>query len=84
MDAILDLIKEDVKADGYELTYHNFTGDHVKPNLELQAKNFDANMMQHEFFMESFNKGNNGSLVHFNEYISCYIRFILSKQYSTS
>lgn len=63
MNAILDLIKDDVKEDGYELSYQEYTGDHISPNNALNNKEFDANMMQHEYFMDSFNRGNNGNLV---------------------
>lgn len=64
MDGILDLIKDDVKKDGYNLKYEMFSRNYLTPNVELSNKNFDANMIQHEYFMDSFNKGNNGSLVH--------------------
>lgn len=64
MDEILDLIKDDLKNDGYNLKYTNFNGDYFLPNKALTNKEFDANMIQHEYFMDAYNAGNNANLVH--------------------
>lgn len=64
MDGILDLIKDDLKKDGYNLSYEVFEQNYYTPNIELIAKNFDANMIQHAYFMEDFNSKNNADLVH--------------------
>lgn len=64
MEDILDLIKDDLKEEGYNLTYEMFNGNHTLPNIALNNKEFDANMIQHAYFMRTFNEGNNGNLVH--------------------
>lgn len=62
MKDILQLIKDDLKEDGYELIIHEFT-DYQAPNNLLFNKELDANMIQHDYFLQSFNKANNSDLV---------------------
>lgn len=62
MKDILELIKEDLKADGYELTISEFT-DYQTPNNLLKDKELDANMIQHDYFLQSFNEANDADLV---------------------
>lgn len=62
MKDILLLIKDDLKADGYELIIHEFS-DYQTPNNLLYNKELDANMIQHDYFLQSFNEANNADLV---------------------
>ena len=51
---ILNLVKEDLKNKGIELTVVEFT-DYVTPNDALEAGDIDANYFQHLPYMDSFN-----------------------------
>lgn len=62
MADLLELIREDLKAEGYTLVVTDFNNDYVAPNMGLMRNEFDANMIQHEHFMENFNASNNGDL----------------------
>lgn len=62
MKDILELIKEDLKEDGFDLVIKEFT-DYQVPNNLLKEKELDANMIQHQYFLEEFNKANNSNLV---------------------
>lgn len=53
--AILNLVKEDLKAEGIDLQVIEFT-DYVTPNEAVEAGDIDANYFQHIPYMESFNK----------------------------
>ena len=53
--AFLNLIKEDLKADGIDLVVVDFT-DYVIPNEALESGEIDANFFQHLPYLESFNK----------------------------
>lgn len=61
MKDILQLIEEDLKEEGYKLVIHEFTNYQV-PNELLANKELDANMIQHKYFLDSFNEANNTSL----------------------
>ena len=61
MKDILLLIEEDLKADGYEIKIHEFT-DYQTPNNLLKDKELDGNMIQHDYFLQSFNQANNSDL----------------------
>lgn len=52
---MLNLIKDDLKASGYELKVVEFT-DYVTPNEALESGEIDANFFQHLPYMDSFNK----------------------------
>lgn len=52
---MLNLVKEDLKAAGYELQVVEFT-DYVTPNEALENNEIDANFFQHLPYMNSFNK----------------------------
>ena len=52
---MLNLIKDDLKAAGYELKVVEFT-DYVTPNEALESGEIDANFFQHLPYMDSFNK----------------------------
>lgn len=52
---ILNLIKDDLKAEGIDLTVIEFT-DYVTPNDAVDSGDIDANYFQHLPYMESFNK----------------------------
>ncbi|MBP5401687.1 MAG: MetQ/NlpA family ABC transporter substrate-binding protein [Treponema sp.] len=52
---MLNLVKEDMKALGYELKVVEFT-DYVTPNEALESGEIDANFFQHLPYMNSFNK----------------------------
>lgn len=62
MKDILLLIQDDVKKEGYNLKINEFT-DYQSPNNLLKNKELDANMIQHNYFLQSFNKANNSDLV---------------------
>lgn len=62
MKDILLLIKDDLKEEGYDLKIHEFS-DYQAPNNLLNNKELDANMIQHDYFLQSFNKANNSELV---------------------
>lgn len=50
---ILELIKDDLKAEGIELEIKEFT-DYVIPNKALAQKDLDANFFQHEPYLIDF------------------------------
>jgi len=62
MKDILDLIADDMKEDGYDLKVNEFT-DYQAPNNLLNNKELDANMIQHDYFLQSFNEANDSDLV---------------------
>ena len=51
---ILNLIKDDLKAEGVELKVIEFT-DYVTPNEAVESGEIDANYFQHIPYLESFN-----------------------------
>ena len=53
--AVLNLVKEDLKAKGIDLQVVEFT-DYVTPNDAVEAGDIDANYFQHIPYLESFNK----------------------------
>lgn len=59
---ILNAIKEDMAAAGYELVVQEFT-DYVLPNTALENKELDANFFQHVPYLDDFNKQNGTNLV---------------------
>lgn len=61
MKDLLLLIEDDIKAEGYNLVIHEYT-DLQTPNMSLAAKELDANMIQHELFLQLFNNANNKDL----------------------
>lgn len=62
MKDILQLIQDDIKEEGYELVIHEFA-DYQAPNELLSKNELDANMIQHDYFLQSFNDANNTDLV---------------------
>lgn len=61
MKDILLLIEDDLKAEGIKLNIHEFT-DYQSVNNLLKDKELDANMIQHQYFLEKFNEANNSDL----------------------
>lgn len=59
---LLNLVKEDLKAQGIDLQIVEFT-DYVKPNLSLNDGEIDANFFQHVPYQESFNKDHGTEIV---------------------
>ncbi len=59
---LLELVKEDLKAQGVELEIVQFN-DYIQPNKLLGTKELDANFFQHVPYMEQFGKENNLDLV---------------------
>ena len=53
--SLLNLVKEDLKAEGVNLVVMEFT-DYVKPNVALEDGELDANFFQHLPYLDSFNK----------------------------
>lgn len=62
MKEILLLIEDDLKAEGYALKIEEFA-DYQTPNSLLASKELDANMIQHDYFLQAFNAANNTDLV---------------------
>ncbi len=62
MKDILLLIEDDLKEDGYDLTIEEFS-DYQTPNNLLKSKELDANMIQHDYFLQMFNDANDANLV---------------------
>lgn len=62
MTNMLELIAEDLKAEGYVLELVKVS-DNVQANVALANKEVDANFFQHKLFMEMFNEGNQANLV---------------------
>ncbi len=60
--AMLNLVKEDLEAQGYELEIIEFT-DYVTPNEALESGEIDANFFQHLPYLETFNTEHNTHLV---------------------
>ena len=61
MKDILLLIEDDLKEEGYDLRIEEF-GDYQTPNNLLKDKELDANMIQHDYFLQSFNNSNDADL----------------------
>lgn len=61
MKDILHLIEDDVKEAGYNLVIHEFS-DYQTANNSLLHDELDANMIQHEYFLNAFNAANNADL----------------------
>lgn len=62
MKDILLLIEDDLKEEGYDLKIEEFS-DYQTVNNLLKDKELDANMIQHDYFLQSFNEANNANLV---------------------
>lgn len=61
MKDILLLVEDDLKEEGYDLKIEEFT-DYQTPNNLVKDKELDANMIQHDYFLQSFNKANDADL----------------------
>lgn len=59
---MLNLIKEDLEKEGYELQIIEFT-DYVRPNFAVAEKELDANFFQHLPYLLDFNEKNKLDLV---------------------
>ena len=59
---ILEVIKEDLKEQGYTLDVVTFT-DYVIPNISLEDGSLDANYFQHEPYLLNFNEEHGTDLV---------------------
>ena len=59
---LLELVKDDLKAQGVDLEIVTFN-DYIQPNKLLGTKELDANFFQHVPYMEDFGKKNNLDLV---------------------
>ena len=62
MKEILELIEEDLASDGVTLAIHEFS-DYQTPNNLLKDGELDANMIQHDYFLQSFNEANDTDLI---------------------
>lgn len=62
MKDILQLIEGEIKEEGYELVIHEFS-DYQTPNALLKDHELDANMIQHDYFLQVFNRANQTDLV---------------------
>lgn len=61
MKDILELVESDLNEAGYTLNIHEFS-DYQTPNNLLKDNELDANMIQHQYFLEAFNKANDADL----------------------
>ena len=61
MKDILNLIEDDVKEAGYNLVIREFS-EYQTANDSLLHGELDANMIQHEYFLNAFNSANNANL----------------------
>ncbi|ODA42327.1 MetQ/NlpA family ABC transporter substrate-binding protein [Desulfosporosinus sp. BG] len=59
---ILEYIKPELAKEGVELKIVNYT-DYVRPNLDLDSGDIDANFFQHTPYLDTFNKDHDLSLV---------------------
>ncbi|MCL2522905.1 MAG: MetQ/NlpA family ABC transporter substrate-binding protein [Erysipelotrichales bacterium] len=59
---ILELVREDLAAEGFELVISTFS-DFILPNLSLDQRELDANFFQHKPFMNNFNETRGTDLV---------------------
>jgi D-methionine transport system substrate-binding protein len=59
---ILEFIKPTLAKEGIDLKIVNYT-DYVRPNLDLDSGELDADFFQHTPYLESFNKDHNLNLV---------------------
>lgn len=59
---ILNLIKDDVKEQGYTLEVVEYN-DYVLPNTALESGELDANYFQHKPYLDNFNKENGTHIV---------------------
>lgn len=62
MKEILTLIQDDLKEEGYDLVIEEFS-DYQTANNLLKEKELDANMIQHDYFLQLFNESNDADLV---------------------
>ena len=62
MKDILLLIEDDLQEEGFDLVINEFS-DYQVPNNLLQNGELDANMIQHDYFLQIFNESNDGDLV---------------------
>lgn len=62
MKELLLLIEDDLKEEGYGLTIEEFS-DYQTANNLLKDSELDANMIQHDYFLQSFNNSNDADLV---------------------
>ncbi len=61
MKDILELIEEDLEKENIKLNIHEFS-DYQTPNSLLKDKELDANMIQHQYFLNAFNEANDSDL----------------------
>lgn len=59
---ILEFIKPELAKEGIDLKIVSYT-DYVRPNLDLDTGDIDANFFQHTPYLDSFNKDHNLNLV---------------------
>lgn len=59
---ILEYIKPELAKEGVELKIVNYT-DYVRPNLDLDSGDLDANFFQHTPYLDTFNKDHGLNLV---------------------
>ena len=57
-DMILQAIKPELEKKGYKVEVKEFS-DYVQPNLALARGDLDANMFQHNVYLENFSKDHN-------------------------
>lgn len=61
-EEIIQKVKEVAKKQGLNVEYTSFN-DYVQPNTQLNEKQIDVNIFQHEPYLKQFNKDHNMNLV---------------------
>ena len=61
-EEIIQKVKEVAKKQGMNVEYTSFN-DYVQPNTQLNEKQLDVNIYQHEPYLKQFNKDHNMNLV---------------------
>lgn len=59
---ILNSVKEDMREKGYDLVVKEFV-EYIQPNVALANEELDANFMQHQPYLEDYNKNNQTTLI---------------------
>ncbi len=74
MTDMLELVREDLAAEGYELEIVKVS-DNVQANVALHNKEVDANFFQHALFMGMYNEKNNANLVSLQPVYNAIVAF---------
>lgn len=79
---MVDAIREDVEAAGYELKITMFD-DSIQPNVALGEGSIDVNLFQHEPYLKSYNANNGTNFVMSKNYTHYPIFAMYSEKYDS-